>query len=597
MKIPATQLRVILVTIVAVISLIFLILLYGITYEHISSTLSTSNKLMHANNVEIELEKLISQLKYAETAQRGFIMTHDSTFLRPFMKSRAEIESCFAHLHSLLAKDVVQLKHLKLLEQTVNSRYDLLVHNLEGAGQKVVVPHDLKAKLEKGNKKLESSIQIMNDMITYQDESLRTLEKKHIESIINTPIIYFTIVVITLIIFTFLIYKLDKERKKLIRMNDELIITNQSFVHAEELAGLGNWRHNFQDNKFTFSDNFYALLGLTPGEKELNLHTFLQMVHPSDRLDVINVFRNAYRNYQPFVLSYRIHSKENRLKYIKSIGRIINDNNNQRYLIGINMDITELVTSNKQLEMKNRKLELFNADLASFNYVASHDLQAPLRKIQMFISRLNEVELPNVSSLGKDYLKRIHASAAHMQILINDLLMFSRTNAGNKKFELTNINKILHHAKEELTLQIEEKEAEIISDDLPVINAIPYQLQQLFINLISNSIKFTSEGTKPVITINCELVGKEFIAPEEEFPSESFYKITFTDNGIGFETLYSEKIFNLLFRLHDKMSYPGSGIGLAICKKIVENHNGIIEAWSEPNKGSKFFIYLPANLS
>lgn len=433
--------------------------------------------------------------------------------------------------------------------------------------------------------------------IMTQDLALLKPFTKSKAEIISTPIIYYTIVVLTLILFTFLFFKLNRERKKLIRMNDELIITNQSFAHAEELAGLGNWRHNFQDKKSTFSDNFYALLGFAPREKELNLHIFIEMVHPSDRQDVINVFRSAYRHYKPFTLSYRIHTKEKKLKFIKSIGRIIIDNNNQRYLIGINMDITELVNSNKQLEMKNRKLELFNADLASFNYVASHDLQAPLRKIQMFISRLNEVELQNISSQGKDYFKRIHAAAAHMQILINDLLMFSRTNADNKRFELTNLNEILNIAREELTLQIEETNADILSDDLPVLYAIPYQLQQLFINLLSNSLKFTREGTKPVIIISCELVGKEFVTPEEEYISESFYKITFADNGIGFEKQYAEKIFNLLFRLHDKKYYPGSGIGLAICKKIVENHFGIIKAWSEPNKGSKFFIYLPTKLS
>ncbi len=593
MKIPAPQLRVILVTIVAVLSLIFLILLYGITYEQISDSLSSSNKLMHATNVEIELERLNSQLKCVEIAQHGFILTKDSSFLLPILNSKEVIALCFTRLNSLLSNDANQLRNLKLLEQSVNSRLELLISTIGKPNDQDTASVSMRVNK---NKLFESSIPKMEEMISYQDEKLRSLEKKHIESIISTPFIYFAIVVITLTIFTFLYIKLNQERKKLISMNDELTITNHSFSEAEELAGLGNWRHNFKDNISTFSDNFYALLGFAPREKKLNLHVFLQMVHPSDRQDVINVFRNAFRHYQPFTLSYRIYTKENKLKYIKSIGRIIIDNNNLRNLIGINMDITELVIGNKELEIKNKKLEMFNADLASFNYVASHDLQAPLRKIQMFISRLNEVEQPNFSKQGKEYFKRIHAAAAHMQILINDLLMFSRTNAGNKKFEPTNLNNILDNAKEELAIQIEEKDPEIVSDDLPVLNAIPYQLQQLFINLISNSLKFAREDVKLKITINSEIVDSETLASREDLLADTFYKITFSDNGIGFETQYTEKIFQLLFRLHDKKHYPGSGIGLAICKKIVENHFGTIEAWSEPNKGAKFTIYLPTNL-
>lgn len=596
MKLPLIRIKVILVSVIAITSIIILIILYGITYEQINSSLSTSNKLMLAGNIELELERIASQLKYAESAQRGFLLTNDSTFLKPFQKSNQKISSSFSTLKELLKNDKIQLHNLEELEKLINERYSLLISNLSSPDSNVYVPDPLKDKMRFGNNLSELSFGVMNKMMTYQDQYLKVLRKKHIDSIIGTPIIYFSIVLITLTIFIFLLLKLNADRKNLLRINDELVIMNQSFAQAEKLGSLGNWKHNFQSGVNTFSQNFYSLLGLKVNDQDLTFRFFIKMIHPNDRKEVLNVIKNAFRHNQPFTISYRLNSKDGKLKSIKSIGKVITDNKNQRYLIGINMDITELVNNSKLLEMKNKKLEAFNADLASFNYVASHDLQAPLRKIQMFISRINEMEVTNLSDLGREYFKRIHASAAHMQILINDLLMFSRTNASNKKFELTNLNELLNNAIDELILQIEEKDARVTCEKLPHVYGIPYQLQQLFVNLIGNALKFSRDGIEPVITVTCTVVERD-INFDEEYLSNQYYKITFSDNGIGFEKQYAQKIFNLLFRLHDKLLYPGSGIGLAICKKIVENHFGYIEAEGEPQQGAKFSIYLPVNLS
>lgn len=597
MKLHIPGIKLILVTIMAVVSIIFMTFLYGITYKQINSTLSTSGKIMHINHIELELEKLISRLLYAESTQRGIILSQDSSSWKSFNKSKLEIASSFSLLYDYLSTDSVQIKQLQLLDRTVNQRLDLLVVNLINPDQQLPYSQKRSKNLEDGNSLMESALKIKTEMLNYQDDNLKAIEQEHIESIIVTPIIYIAIVLVLLIIFTFLFLRLNADRKNLIKINDELTITNQSFAQAEKLAGLGNWRYNFQDNSSIYSDNFYSLLGLNPKEISLNLRYFLRMVHFDDRPEVIDAFKNSFRHYKPFIVTYRLHTKDNHLKHVKSIGKIITDNKNQKYFIGINMDITELVTSNRQLEIKNKKLELFNADLASFNYVASHDLQAPLRKIQMFISRINEMELDNLSAHGKEYFGRINSSAAHMQLLINDLLLFSRTNASNNKFELTNLNELLANALEELTMQIEEKNANIIPDTLPDIFAIPYQVQQLFINLLSNSLKFSKENVSPEIKISCKVVNKQAVVSEEDLTSDTYYKLAFCDNGIGFENQYSEKIFHLLFRLHDKSQYPGSGIGLAICKKIIENHFGFIDAESEPLKGSCFNVYFPTNLA
>ena len=184
-----------------------------------------------------------------------------------------------------------------------------------------------------------------------------------------------------------------------------------------------------------------------------------------------------------------------------------------------------------------------------------------------------------------------------MRILIDDLLQYSRTTKVEKVFEVTNLNDLLENAKTDLFQSIEEKNAIIQSDKLPSMTVIPFQIQQLFVNLIGNSLKYSKAEVAPKIKISCK---KVTAADEELIPKSNkdvFYKINFTDNGIGFEQEYAEKIFILFNRLHNKNDYVGTGIGLAICKKIVENHKGFIFAKGIPNGGSTFTIYLPEDIS
>jgi len=206
---------------------------------------------------------------------------------------------------------------------------------------------------------------------------------------------------------------------------------------------------------------------------------------------------------------------------------------------------------------------------------------------------LDDNEATNLSESGKDYLERIIVAADRMRHLIDDLLQFSRSNKIEKNFEITDLNQLLDNAKLELSPTIEEKKAVIISENLPELNVIPFQIQQLFTNLISNSLKYSKENISPEISITAT---KVTAADDEQIPSstkDKYYRITFRDNGIGFEQEYAEKIFILFNRLHNKNEYAGTGIGLAICRKIVENHKGFIFAQGEPNVGATFTVYLP----
>ncbi len=246
-----------------------------------------------------------------------------------------------------------------------------------------------------------------------------------------------------------------------------------------------------------------------------------------------------------------------------------------------------------ELEEKNGELNKMNTELQSFAYISSHDLQEPLRKIQIFSSIIQEKETENLSQTGKEYFDRIKQAASRMQSLINDLLTYSRTDSSERKFELTDLSAIVEDVKDDLRDEISQKNAVIESHNLILTNVIPFQFRQLLYNLISNSLKFSFAQRTPKIVIQSSIgIGKEF---DNEMLSEMtrYCHISVTDNGIGFDQQYDDRIFGLFQRLHDKNHYKGTGIGLAIVKKIVENHHGIITAKGQLNQGAKFDIYLP----
>lgn len=244
---------------------------------------------------------------------------------------------------------------------------------------------------------------------------------------------------------------------------------------------------------------------------------------------------------------------------------------------------------NQSLKQKNEQLEQSNHELASFSYVASHDLQEPLRKIQTFVSRIMEKEYHSLSPQGTEYFKRMDLAAKRMQTLIDDLLTFSRANTQPKNFKEVDLNQILEEVKSEIKETIDEKNAIINSVTLPVVNVISFQFHQLIENLLLNALKYHKPGIPPRITINCSRCQG---APGDTLEN-TYYKIDFSDNGIGFEQQYHKKIFELFQRLHGKSEYRGSGLGLAICKRIMQNHNGAITATGVPGEGATFTVYLP----
>ncbi len=255
----------------------------------------------------------------------------------------------------------------------------------------------------------------------------------------------------------------------------------------------------------------------------------------------------------------------------------------------------ELEHVNRTLEEKNRELEIMNKELEAFTYISSHDLQEPLRKIQTYANRILDTENQHLSEKGKDYFSRMQAAAGRMQKLIEDLLAFSRLNIAERKFENTDLNNIVEEVKAEFREIIDEKHATIEANQLCNANLIAFQFRQLLYNLLSNALKFSKPERSPHIIIKSTLVKGNKLKEKNLIPENTYCHIIVADNGIGFDPQYKDRIFDVFQRLHGKQEYAGTGIGLAIVKKVVENHNGIITVTSKLNKGTTFHIYLPVS--
>jgi light-regulated signal transduction histidine kinase (bacteriophytochrome) len=238
------------------------------------------------------------------------------------------------------------------------------------------------------------------------------------------------------------------------------------------------------------------------------------------------------------------------------------------------------------------RLEAANKDLDLFAFMASHDLQAPLRKVRMFSDRLLA---STDNSLGKDgrlYLTRIQEVSRRMQDLINDILRFSKISVEKQNFEEVDLNGVVEEVLSEMEGVIREKDASIVVDRLPVLPASTVLMGPLFSNLISNSLKYCKKKEAPQIRIRYEEGPSLLVAGERE-PERRYGRIYVEDNGIGFDQKYAEQIFDMFRRLHSNAEYEGTGIGLALCKKIVEMHKGYISALGRPGEGAVFIVSLP----
>ena len=594
MKIRKHTLASILLISVLVVSIFTLFFAASISYKQIQSLNNSGKWVLQSYKMNLELEQLKAYAKDAESSQRGYLLTKDSTFFQSYQLAINQANQSLDRLTKLTSDNFQQRKNLGTVNSMIQQGFYFLSKVLKSGIYNVNTPDTTKRLLLKGRELMARTVTEVDKMIADELQLLRIREMDHDKYIRFSPFSILFVVLLALSVFVIAYNKINRDLKNLTKTNNQLLINKEIFENSEQIANISNWCWNKDENKLTYSNNLYHLLGCKPYEVEAT-GNFIEFVHPDDRQFVFESSLGATDELMGSVIFYRVIRKDGALRHFKSSWKTITDNYGKTFVIGVNADITEQYNKDKMIEDKIADLEKSNKELSAFNHIASHDLQEPLRKVQIFISRIRERDFESFGENVKEYFLGIERATTRMQMFIEDLLLYSRASNVAKIFELTDLNVILENAKQELSQRIEEKNAMIrVTSFLPSLQVIPFQIQQLFNNLLSNSIKYSKPDVAPVITIGTRLISSGELPTFAGNPRSQYYQFSISDNGIGFEPKYANDIFKLFYRLHNKTDYSGTGVGLAICKVIAENHQGYIQAESFPNVGITITFYLPA---
>lgn len=386
---------------------------------------------------------------------------------------------------------------------------------------------------------------------------------------------------VALAIFNARLYK-NNLHEIAVRKQTEIILRQkeEQLAEAQKLTHLGSYQYNIGKDKLNFSDELFRIFGWEPSGESPSIEDVSKRVHREDIelfQKTLNLPINGNVSYE---VEYRLMFPDGTQKHVLCKSKpVINESGNLVEVLGAVLDITERKKAEEELKQTLAELERSNKDLEQFAYVASHDLQEPLRMVSNFTQLFARRYRNKLDSNADEFIEFIVEGAIRMQHLIRDLLLYSRLSSRSRTFEMVDFKSVLDKVLSSLKLFIEENQATISYGTLPVLVGDQTQIEQLFLNLITNAIKFHNHE-KPVVKVSCSIQNNDWL-------------FSVQDNGIGIEPEYHDRIFVIFQRLHERSEYPGTGIGLAICKKVVEHHGGRIWVDSEQGKGSTFYFTIP----
>jgi signal transduction histidine kinase len=552
------------------------------------NSMKENQKLVEHTHQELDVfETVLATLKDAEAGQRGFIITGDTTFLGPYARARDSFPSQFNRLTSFVQSDTDQLHLLDSLRLLISHRMSIL-ENVVDLKKRSSLGTQEYALLYRGKALMDSISEEMDRAEKHESVLLQKHNERAAYSVSQSRI---TIIILTFMVLAILFISLItilselKKRAALEELLKSVLDASKSGILS--FQSIRNGGGKIIDFKFIQANLTSYLLTDAPPDSFIG-KTFLE-IDLLGQAALSDQYVSLVESGQPLSKDYH-YTKDGRDLWVHLEAVKLAD--------GFTLTFDNISKEKRtEFDLHNYLMALrrSNRELEEFAYVASHDLQEPLRKILSFIDRLRLKSYDTLNADSRTYIDRIINSATRMRTLINDLLTYSRagrTEAGIVKVDL---NVLVRQILSDLEVIIQQKNATVITSDLPVIESTEVQMQQLFQNLISNALKFSDKSRTPLITIHSEYLrsASGISITGDQVNESSWCRLTISDNGIGFENQYANRILELFQRLHGRSEYEGTGIGLAICKKIVNALHGTIVAQGNPGQGAIFTILLP----
>jgi len=592
-------------------TLIILIFISLMTYRNLNNYINEVKLVRHSSVVFRLVENVLSAVKDAETGHRGFQLTRDSSYLKPYHASLRELPDMLHDLDSMVQDNFMQKRYVDTLQTLINDQYLLISRILSNAERSSLYMDRYESKLLKDGKENMSRIRAVIGKIRGVEEELytnRIATEEGYRNIAPFSLLAFSIISVFGVAFLFsrVMGALDQKRKAEIGLKENLK-TLEHEVAEKQFAQrtIQNILDHSLDGIMAFSSvrdehgeiidfqwllaNFISAQTLGHGKGDLTGKRLLDVVPDAKKSGLFDIYKGVVDTSisQQFEREFDLRGE---LKWFYMSAVKLDDG-----LIVTYTDVTEKNVAESRLTQYAEELKRSNQDLEQFAYVASHDLQEPLRKIRAFGDRLAARYEDKLDEVGTEYITRMQQASARMQKLIEDLLSFSRISSGHEQFTRVDLTAVVNEVVDDIEGQILREKAKVGVKPIAEINGDRGQIRRLFQNLISNAIKFHKPGGLPTVEISGDVISGNEAEKEFGFPlaEPAYVRIVVKDNGIGFDEKYSEKIFNIFQRLQGRAEYEGTGIGLAICRKIMSNHRGYIRAQSVINQGSEFILIFP----
>ena len=600
MKLDAVKTRIILIIGLIVLLLLSTMLFSISTIDKVKSNLAVQ---VQTRTAIITLKDNFSLLLSAETAERGYIITSDSSYLEPYTETTREIDSITRQLNTLLSYSPVQQKNFDTLELLIQRKFayiEKLISLKNQRNEKEIA----RVMVSNEGKHIMDEIRAVNSKL--QEEELKRFKSRTestAASIERTRLVFLFEGILSFLITLCLAIIIANELNRRKKVEKELAVSSERFFKIFDENPIAMTLSEIGSNKIVFVNSlFHKLFGysseevigrttdelkLLSAEEQARVYPILisylqdnrslaelRSLQPEEREQLLVKLKEAMGNNGLEV----VYTKKNGETFDAVIFYDLIEIDHKKYTINSYLDVSDQKKAEKKIIAYSKELERKNKEIEQFAYVSSHDLQEPLRSITNFSTLLEGRLESHPDKKVHEYLNYITGGVRRMSQLIFDLLEYSRIGNDLVRTKI-DCNHLVDEILTSMSASIKESGAVIHVSSLPVVDGYFY-LRSLFQNLLSNAIKFQKAGVRPEINVSAVLRGKEYV-------------FSISDNGIGIEKEYHERIFIIFQRLHSRLEFPGTGIGLAQCRKIVELHGGKMWIESEPGKGSTFYFTLP----